>query len=94
MNGFGVDPSVVELNMAVLRTVVKLLERLKLRAPDVVGGAGSEPSDAEAALLMSGVFKRYSERLLSCLDDCIDVPVRLIFFKRRHETEAILGIPS
>ncbi|KAF5334397.1 hypothetical protein D9611_013526 [Ephemerocybe angulata] len=66
------EPGTQELNMACLRTMVKLLERLKLRAPDVanVSGAGTEPTDGETALVMSGVFKRYSDRLLGCLDDC------------------------
>jgi neurofibromin 1 len=68
------DSSVAELNMACLRTVVRLLDRLQLRLPDVAG-AKPETTDTESALVMSGVFKRYSDQLLRCLDDCLETSV-------------------
>lgn len=82
------DSSVAELNMACLRTVVRLLDRLQLRLPDVAG-AKPETTDTESALVMSGVFKRYSDQLLRCLDDCLETSVGLF-----HALPFSLFIPS
>lgn len=71
------DSSIFELNMACLRTAVRLLDRLQLRLPDVAG-AKPETTDVESALVMSGVFKRYSDQLLRCLDDCLETSVCLL----------------
>jgi neurofibromin 1 len=67
-----IEPTVAELNMACLRTAAKLLERLQLRPSDVAH------TGDETVHVISGVFKRYSDRLLECLDKGRpDVPVSL-----------------
>lgn len=65
-----IEPTVAELNMACLRTATKLLERLQLRPADVTH------TGDETVHVIFGVFKRYSDRLLQCLDKGrYDVPV-------------------
>ena len=67
-----IEPTVAELNMACLRTAAKLLERLQLRPIDVAH------TGDETVHVILGVFKRYSDRLLDCLDKGQnDVPVSL-----------------
>ncbi|KIY51663.1 hypothetical protein FISHEDRAFT_36865 [Fistulina hepatica ATCC 64428] len=57
------------LNLACLRTIVKLLEHLPLRVPDT-GGAGDNN-----AHVIARQFQRYLQMLLRCLDICqIDSP--------------------
>ncbi|KAH6914612.1 hypothetical protein BKA70DRAFT_1180120 [Coprinopsis sp. MPI-PUGE-AT-0042] len=51
-----------DLNMACLRTAVKLLDRLQLKSADVSN------SPDETLHVVSGLFKRYADRLMSCLD--------------------------
>ncbi|KAJ2930404.1 hypothetical protein H1R20_g6694, partial [Candolleomyces eurysporus] len=57
-----IEPTLAELNMACLRTATKLLERLQLRPTDVAH------TGDETVHVILGVFKRYSDRLLQCLD--------------------------
>ena len=67
-----IEPTVAELNMACLRTLAKLLERPQLRPSDVAH------TGDETVHVILGVFKRYSDRLLQCLDKGrYDVPVSL-----------------
>ncbi|TFK24729.1 hypothetical protein FA15DRAFT_406917 [Coprinopsis marcescibilis] len=56
------DLALSELNMACLRTIVKLLDRLQLRSTDV-------SNTDETLHVVSGLFKRYADRLLQCLDN-------------------------
>ncbi|EFI27794.1 hypothetical protein CC1G_14717 [Coprinopsis cinerea okayama7 len=63
------DMAQSELNMACLRTAVKLLDRLQLQTTEVTNSAD------ETLHVVSGLFKRYADRLLQCLDKYrFDVP--------------------
>ena len=48
--------------MACLRTAVKLLDRLQLKSADVSNSAD------ETLHVVSSLFKRYADRLMSCMD--------------------------
>lgn len=60
-----------ELNMAALRTAVKLLDRLQLRPND-----GTNTGD-DSVHVVSRLFNKYSGALLQGLEICqLDIPVR------------------
>jgi len=55
------EPSACEMNLAGLRAVARLLDRMKLRVPDVANHGGEEINH-----VVSGLFKRYADRLMRC----------------------------